>query len=143
MKKYILIVSSILSLCLLFTACSNVDTNDAQTELVKECLTSYFSYYEKGDFDNMKQYCNDDFVDEYFHSDDVFANASAELIDLSEINYDNETQQYKALVYVKCVPTPDSSLYDKDNPEQAVYTYVSYILCVENGNAEIVGLTTE
>jgi hypothetical protein len=141
MKKSISIISIILSALLLFTACSNANTKE--TKLVEECVTSYFSYYEKGDFDNMKQYCSDDFVAEYFDTDDVFGNIRAELVDLKEIKYDDESKQYTALVNVKCVPSSDSSLYNKDNPDEPVLTYVSYTLSVENGNAKIISLTTE
>lgn len=143
MKKCAIIIFCILSLCSLFVACSDFNNSGFETELVKDCLNSYFSYYEKGDFDNMKQYCTNNFVDEYFHEKDVFGNASAKLIDFEEIKYDYETNQYIAILYVECVPVLNSALYDKNNPSKPVLTYISYILSIENGNVKIESLSTE
>jgi hypothetical protein len=141
MKKYIYIVLPILSLCLLFSACSLVKTNSGDVDLIKDCLTSYFSYYEKGDFDNMKQYCTDTFIDEYFHKNDVFGNASAKLIDFDDISYDDVKKQYIAEVNVECVPTENSSLYDKDNPTKTRTTYITFVLSVNNEKVQIESLT--
>ena len=142
MKKYVYIVlSAFLSFCLVFSACSSAESKIAPTDAVKECLTSYFSYHEKGDFDNMKQYCRRNFVKEYFHEKDVFGNATAKLLDFDEIRYDEENNQYIAQLYVECVPVEGSALYDRDNPSGKVKTYIAFVLSVKNGKAIIEGLT--
>lgn len=143
MKNIASVVSIVLSVILLITGCSNTKTKNINIELINDCITSYFSYYKNGDFENMKQYCTEDFVQEYFHVNDVFGNACAELINIESIEYVQEKQQYKAITYVKCIPTSNSSLYDNNNPGEATFTYNSYFLSINNGNIKIVAITTE
>lgn len=50
-------------------------------------MTEFFSYYEKGKYDSMKQYCSDEFISNFFHDGDVFGNTTAKLIEIQGVTY--------------------------------------------------------
>ena len=63
----------------------------------KDVLTSYFSEFEKAEYESMKQYCTDEFVQNYFHGNDghefgVFDSKKAKILAFTdrEIDTGNE-----------------------------------------------------
>ena len=63
----------------------------------KDVLTSYFSAFEKAEYESMKQYCTDEFVKNYFHGNDghefgVFDSKKAKILAFTdrEIDTGNE-----------------------------------------------------
>lgn len=63
----------------------------------KDVLTSYFSEFEKAEYESMKQYCTDEFVKNYFHGNDghefgVFDSKKAKILAFTdrEIDTGNE-----------------------------------------------------
>ena len=137
MKKTISIISCCLVICLLFIGCGTVNTENKEIAIIENDLKSYFSCYEKGDFEGMKKFCTKSYVDEYFHDDDVFGNATAKLVDFKEIKYDEEAMKYIAVVQIECMPTKISALYNRDKPDDPVNTYMDLVVSVDNGNAVI------
>ncbi|MDE5604967.1 MAG: hypothetical protein K2I73_05240 [Eubacterium sp.] len=137
MKKTISIISCCLMICLLFIGCSTNNTESKEVAIIKNDLKSYFSCYEKGDFEGMKKFCTKNYVDEYFHDGDVFGNLTAKLVDFEEIKYDETAMKYTALVQIECMPTKISALYNRDKPDEPVNTYMDLVVSVDNGNAVI------
>ena len=137
MKKITHIWSCYLVLCLLFIGCSNTNMVQKETAVIEKDLKSYFSCYEKSDFEGMKKFCTKGFVEAYFHNEDVFGNSTAKLINFEEIKYDETTKKYTVTVQIKCMPVNYSALYNKDNPDEPVNTYMSFVLSVNNGNIVI------
>lgn len=136
MKKTISIISCCLIIGLLFIGCST-DNIEKETAIIKNDLKSYFSCYEKGDYEGMKKFCTKSYIDEYFHDGDVFGNATAKLVDFYEIKYDEKAMKYIAVVQVECMPVEISALYNRDNPDEPVNTYMDLVVSVDNGHAVI------
>ena len=137
MKKTISIISCCLVICFLFIGCSTNNTESKEIAIIENDLKSYFSCYEKGDFEGMKKFCTKSYVDEYFHDDDVFGNATAKLVDFEEIEYDETAKKYIAVVQIECMPAEISALYNRDKPNDPVNTYMDLVVSVDNGNAVI------
>ena len=136
MKKTISIIACCLVIGFLFIGCST-DNIEKETAIIENDLKSYFSCYEKGDFEGMKKFCTKSYVDEYFHDGNVFGNLTAKLVDIEEIKYDEATMKYIAVVQIECMPAKISALYDRDNPDKPVNTYMHLVVSIDNGNAVI------
>ncbi len=134
MKKTISIISCCLLICLLFIGCN---TESKEISIIENDLKSYFSCYEKGDFEGMKNFCTENYIDEYFHDGDVFGNATAKLVGIQEIKYDEKAMKYIAAVQVECMPTESSALYNFEKPDESVNAYMYLVVSVDNGNAVI------
>lgn len=137
MKKTISIISCCLIICLLFIGCSTDNTRNKETAIIENDLKSYFSCYEKGDYEGMKKFCTKSYVDEYFHDGDVFGNLTAKLVDFEEIKYDEAAMKYIAVVQIECMSAEISALYNRDKPDEPVNTYMDLVVSVDNGNAVI------
>lgn len=150
MKKFIVGVVSILLIICCFCSCKTTENSD-QTKLfstvansadknvqsdINSLLKSYFSYYEKGDYENMKQYCSDDFIKNYFHDKDVFGSAKSTLLKIdNSIKYDQEKGKYLVSVEEKVIPVKSSAYYDKEKSQVDVIN--DYII-KENGKGKLV-----
>lgn len=76
------------------TACVNSENPASKA---KDVLTSYFSAFEKAEYESMKQYCTNEFVENYFHGNDghelgVFDSKKAKILAFTdrEIDTGNE-----------------------------------------------------
>lgn len=136
MKKLRILSLLSVAMIMIFCGCAKGESKD-KTSLVKECVNSYFSYYENGEYENMKEFCSDEFVKQYFHEKDVFGSSTAKLIKIEEIKYDKNNDKYVATVYIECMPVAFSALYNKDKPDEAVNTYVSLVVNVSGDKAQI------
>ena len=59
----------------------------------KDVLTSYFSEFEKAEYESMKQYCTNEFVENYFHVNDghelgVFDSKKAKILAFTDREID-------------------------------------------------------
>lgn len=72
------------------SACVNSKNPES---MAKEVLTSYFSEFEKAKYESMKQYCTDEFVQNYFHGNDghefgVFDSKKAKILEFTDREID-------------------------------------------------------
>ena len=90
------IISAILFVFMIagLSACVSSEPPESKA---KDELTYYFSEFEKAKYENMKQYCTDEFVENYFHGNDghefgVFDSKKAKILAFTdrEIDTGNE-----------------------------------------------------
>lgn len=146
MEKYVIKIITLIMIICCFCACSkeqgNVKADNKNTRLssqtsvadnvgstnMKEAIDiilSYFEYYEKGDFENMKQYCSEEFVKQYFHSNDVFGSKKSSLIKIDSIKNDAQNNRFKVCVEERVTPVKSSAYYDEQKSQVDVNnTYV-------------------
>ena len=146
MKKYFVSVIAVILIICCFCACGKVPgsikTDDKNADLTAQSsaadnvgsthmkdatdiVLSYFEYYEKGDFENMKPYCSEKFVEQYFHKGDVFGSKKSSLIKVDSVKYDEQNNRYKICVEERVTPVKSSAYYDEEKSQVDVYhTYV-------------------
>ena len=86
------IISAILFVFMIagLSACVSSETPESKA---KDELTYYFSEFEKAKYENMKQYCTDEFVENYFHGNDghefgVFDSKKAKILEFTDREID-------------------------------------------------------
>lgn len=146
MKKYFVSVIAVILIICCFCACSkeqsSIKTDDKNADLSAQSsvtdnvgstymkntidiILSYFEYYEKGDFENMKPYCSEAFVKQYFHKGDVFGSKKSSLIKIDSIKNDEQNNRYKICVEERVTPVKSSAYYDEEKSQVDVnHTYV-------------------
>ncbi|MCM1115131.1 MAG: hypothetical protein NC397_06495 [Clostridium sp.] len=129
-----------IGICLILIASCLIGCSRDKETIIENTLTEFFSYYEKGDYEGMKKYCSEEFIENYFHDDDVFGNTTAKLLKITNIIYDEETAQYLVSIEMEITPTINSAHYDIENPIAA--TFIDIIITEQNNNMIIDGLTT-
>lgn len=121
------------------TAC---DKRKSDGKAAKKVLTAYFTAYEKADYEAMKPYCSDEFVETYFHEGDVFGNEWAKLLECSLDGRETEDSTLIFNVKVTEKPVEGSAFYDPDEPEQTDFLF--YIMEKEaDGKWRVTGLDRE
>ena len=127
-----------LLLLTLLTACGNSTTQTSQAPTTntattksftlsaeqKETLTSFFQYFSEGNYENMKDFCSKDYVNDFFHKNDVFGFKTAKLLSYDETNIITHDKEYWIPISLKVEPTKDSSSYDKNSKFVEVGYYV-------------------
>lgn len=129
-----------LLLLTLLTACGNNTTKTTQAPPTpttntttksftlsteqKETLTSFFQYFNEGNYEKMKDFCSKDYVNDFFHKNDVFGFKTAKLLSYDETNIITHDKEYWIPISLKGEPTEDSSSYDKNSKFVEVGYYV-------------------
>lgn len=146
MKKYFILIITIVLIMCCFCSCAKVqdgmNSNDKNADLSAQSsvtdnvsstymkntidiILSYFEYYEKGDFENMKQYCSDEFIKQFFHKGDVFGSKKSSLIKIDSVKNDAQNNRYIVCVEERITPVKSSAYYDEEKSQVDVYhTYV-------------------
>ncbi len=134
MKKILVFM---LVMSFLFTGCgvSNTVNNKQESAIDKAETTikSYFDSFQKGNFEDMKQYCTASFIRKYFHEKDVNGSKSEKMIKIEKKV--NENNAYKLTVRYRCVPVENSALYDAN--KEKVESTITYELINQNGKMKI------
>ena len=82
----------------------------AEIASAQEALLAFFQGYAVADYESMKAYSTDSAISRYFHEGDVFGNATAEILEISSIKQESETQIVFG-IYAAIEPVPGSSVY--------------------------------
>lgn len=150
MKKYVVTIITLLLIICCFCSCKNAQSDDKIVlssnstisnsvdkniqSAIGTLLKSYFSYYEKGDYENMKQYCSKEFIEAYFHENDVFGSEKSTFLKINNsIKYDKE--KYLVSVEEEATPVKSSAYYDEENSQVDIIN--DYII-KENAKGELV-----
>ena len=123
MKKLMCIIMAIFAM--LSLSCCNIAKE--QESAAKEALTGYFAEYENSNYEGMKQYCTDEFVDNFFHDSDVFGCINAKLLEFTDRKIDTGNENTLAFeINTSTKPIEGSANYDENEPTYE--TYIVYIL---------------
>lgn len=71
---------------------------------VNACLEKFFKYYSTGDFDSMRACCSKEFINQYFHKNDVFGNEKAWCEYIMNIEYNSDDKYYTVELWQGCKP---------------------------------------
>lgn len=152
MKKHYIILFVVCILLCIFIGCNDENNNEflsTTNENVKEhrdfyyskeekkLIEEFFGYFEKCDYENMKSYCSQKCIEEYFHDNRVYGMVWASL---ARINYctDKLIEDYHcANVYVEMEAAPESSLYGSNGT-----SFFIMLKRNESGKLFIDGFTT-
>lgn len=122
------------SIATIYTQCGSKKAIDT--------IEGFFDCFSNGDFDRMKQYCdNNDTVNGFFHEDDFFGYKKAALINIYQTDYRVDKEEWCFDVFIKAEPSESSALYDPKNKQ--IDTYLTFVLSNKNGQYLIELITTD
>lgn len=111
-----LIICSVIAVCFMTDPKENkASLIDKQKKEAVNCITQYYTLFEKENYDEMKLYCTGEYSSQYFHDSDVFGDVSGRLLSVKQVLYDERTDQFRVVVNVESVPGIYSANYVEDN----------------------------
>ncbi|MCH5303428.1 MAG: DUF4878 domain-containing protein [Ruminococcus sp.] len=103
-----------------------------QPQNAEKVVKGFFKEFETSNFDQMKQYCTDSFVKDYFHDGDVYSIKNATLKKCDKYQKPSDYADNLECYYVTVSgEITDNSSLDKDSNE-----YSFFIVLENNDNCE-------
>lgn len=114
---------AVLTALVLAVSLVGCDKKKADAKAAQKALNAYFKAYETADYEKMKPYCSQEFVETYFHEGDVFGNEWAKIQKCSLDGRETEDGTLVFFVQVTEKPVEGAALYDPEEPEQTDFLY--------------------
>lgn len=90
---------------------NNLSNSEAAVIGPVEIIESFFTAFEKADYESMKIYCTEKCINTYFHGDDVFGMIWAKAIHIAEEPEILNEYEYRIFVDIEMETTKASALY--------------------------------
>ncbi len=122
LKKICFFIGCSILLVFIFMSCSNKDSTDLEESIKEptEIVETFFSAFEKANYESMETFCTEECVDKYFHEDDVFGMVWARATKIGEMQNNLNENECGIFVNVEMETAKTSALY----PETETSFYV-------------------
>ena len=106
----------------LFIAVSLIFTSCMQVRSAEDTINCFFKEFENSNFEEMKKYCADSFIKEYFHDGDVYSFKNATLKECEKYKNPDDYDDSLECYYVTVTGTlTDKTSLDKNSKEQSFF----------------------
>lgn len=105
-----------------------------------DTLYGYFGETEQGNINKAKEYCTDEFINNFVHKEDIFGSSMTKLLYVYDMSANDSLDEWIFEVCEECTPTVDSALYDNGKKVKTIY---SYVVLKDNGKWKLDRITTD